>query len=103
MAKLYCVASNTGKGFITHEDSRKFYPSGKIGDVWVIEDNLHGQAWITRKGASIKTLSEAQAIVDAEVTTIQNEWDADNEDGETADAKIERIGERPSSITLIEE
>jgi hypothetical protein len=102
MAKLYCVASNTGKGFITHEDSRKFYPSGKIGDVWVIEDNLHGQAWITRKGASIKTLSEAQEIVDAVITSNQTTWDNDNVDGETADEKIERIGERPSFITLEE-
>ena len=29
----YCVATNTGKGFITHDDSRKFWISGYPGNV----------------------------------------------------------------------
>ena len=103
MAYLYCVAENTGKGFITHEDSRKFYRLGYPGNVWVIENNIHGQAWVTRKEATLKTLVEAQAIVDAIITQSQTDWDNDNVDGETADEKNRRIGEKPSSITLIEE
>lgn len=103
MAYLYCVAENTGKGFITHEDSRNFYRSGHAGNVWVIENNTHGQAWVTRKSATLKTLVEAQAIVDAIITQSQTDWDNDNVDGETADEKNRRIGEKPSSITLIEE
>ena len=102
MAYLYCVAENTGKGFITHEDSRNFYRSGHPGNVWVIGNNVYGQAWVTRKEATLKTLSEAQAIVDAIITSNQTTWDNDNVDGETADEKNTRIGERPSSITLIE-
>ena len=30
----YCVATNTGKGFITHDDSRKFWISGQPANVW---------------------------------------------------------------------
>ena|SRR6056300_299430 len=103
MAHLYCVAENTGKGFITHEDSRNFYRSGHAGNVWVIENNTHGQAWVTRKGATIKTLSEAQTIVDAEVQTSIDAWEANNVEGETAEEKIDRIGEKPVKYSLPQE
>ena len=33
----YCVATNTGKGFITHTDSRKFWISGQPGNVWICD------------------------------------------------------------------
>ena len=100
MAHLYCVAENTGKGFITHEDSRNFYRSGHPGNVWVIENNTHGQAWVTRKGATLKTLVEAQAIVDGVIQTAIDTWEADNVAGETAEEKITRLGEKPVKYAL---
>jgi hypothetical protein len=45
-------------------------------------------------------LLNLQAIVDAEVTAAQSAWDANNVEGETAEQKIERIGNRPADITL---
>ena len=103
MAHLYCVAENTGKGFITADDSRNFYRSGHAGNVWVIGNNVYGQAWITRKEATIKTLAEAQAIVDAEVQTSIDAWEADNVEGETAEEKITRLGEKPVIYSLPQE
>ena len=100
MAHLYCVAENTGKGFITHEDSRNFYRSGHAGNVWVIENNTHGQAWVTRKSATLKTLVEAQAIVDGVMQTAIDTWEADNVEGETAEEKIERLGPKPVKYAL---
>ena len=47
-------------------------------------------------------LSEAQTIVSAEVTSAQNAWDNDNVEGESADEKNDRLGNRPADITLTE-
>ncbi len=87
MAKTYqyCVAENWGKGFIDH-----------------VEYNKHANLWIAKVGGAVKTLSEAQTIVSAEVTKAQNAWDANNVDGESADDKNERLGTRPADITLTE-
>src|SRR5210317_20600 len=103
MAHLYCVAENTGKGFITADDSRNFYRSGHAGNVWVIGNNVYGQAWITRKEATIKTLAEAQAIVDAEVQTSIDAWEANNVEGETAEQKVLRLGEKSVLYSLPQE
>ena len=103
MAHLYCVAENTGKGFITADDSRNFYRSGHAGNVWVIGNNVYGQAWITRKEATIKTLAEAQAIVDAEVQTSIDAWEANNVEGETAEQKVLRLGVKPAIYSLPQE
>jgi hypothetical protein len=100
MNYLYCVAENTGKGFITADDSRNFFKQGYNANIWVIEDNVYGQAWITRKQAILKTNADAQAIVDADTLSKQNTWDADNVEGETAEQKILRIGKRPTGDTL---
>jgi len=64
MAKLYCTATNTGKGFITHAEQENInnpltpisYPS----NVWQVEDNSTGQAWITKVNGVSKTKAEAQ-------------------------------------------
>ena len=53
MAKIYCTATNTGKGFITHEEQENAQPlkaSGYPGNVWQVEDNATGQAWRTKVG-----------------------------------------------------
>ena len=102
MAYKYCTATNWGKNFFTHEERRNFYLAGHPGDVWVVGNNLFGDQWIGKVSGAIKTKEEAQAIVDAEVTASQTTWDNDNVDGETAEEKIERIGNRPADITLEE-
>ena len=42
----YCVATNTGKGFITHTDSRKFWISGYPANVWVCTDCMESRLWV---------------------------------------------------------
>ena len=103
MAKTYqyCVAENWGKGFIEHVESSRITFKGYPGNVWQVPAyNKHGNLWIAKVAGSVKTLAEAQAIVNAEVANAQNAWDADNVDGETAEQKEERIGSRPADITL---
>ena len=105
MAKTfqYCVAENWGKGFIDHNEAIKISFSSFPGNVWQVPAyNKHANLWIAKVSGVVKTLAEAQAIVDAEVTTAQNTWDADNVEGETAEQKVERIGNRPANITLDE-
>lgn len=93
MAYKYCTAINWGKDFFTARERMEFHLSGHPGDVWVVGDNLYGNAWIKRVGGNIKTKSEAQAIVDAKITAAQESYDT-----LTDEQKI-RIG-RPTSITL---
>ena len=105
MAKTYqyCVAENWGKGFIDHVESIKITFKSFPGNVWQVPAyNKHANLWIAKVGGTAKTLSEAQTIVSAEVTSAQNAWDNDNVDGESADEKNERLGTRPADITLTE-
>ena len=67
MANIYCTATNTGKGFFTHQDRNDFYLSGHPGDVWVVGDNSKGSTWINRVSGTGKTAAEAQAIVDEKI------------------------------------
>ena len=76
MANTYCTATNTGKGFFTHEDRNDFYLSGHAGDVWVVGNNAAGVSWINRVSGTAKTKAEAQAIVDGEIETAQAAYDA---------------------------
>jgi len=64
MANTYCTATNTGKGFFTHQDRSLFYLSGHAGDVWVVGNNNHGISWINRVSGTAKLKADAQAIVD---------------------------------------
>ena len=101
MAKLYCTATNTGKGFITHaeqENATPLNPRGYPGNVWQVEDNATGQAWITKVSGVSKTKAEAQALVDAAVTQAQSDWDALPSDS------YEKSGynTRPDTITITE-
>ena len=99
---LYCTATNTGKGFITHQDRGDFYIRGFIANVWVVEKNIEGANWISRVSGVSKTHAEAKTIVDNQIATDQAAWDADNVDGEAAEEKILRIGPKPTDITLVE-
>ena len=75
MANTYCTATNTGKGFFTHQDRNDFFLNGQPGGVWVVGDNSKGAAWINRVSGTVKTKAEAQAIVDAKVEEAQAIWD----------------------------
>mgnify|MGYP001180046322 CR=1 FL=1 len=97
---LYCTATNSGKGFITHQDRHDFYIRGFVGNVWVVEKNIESAAWISRVSGTSKTYTEAQAIVDTQVTNAQNAWDANNVDGESADEKLDRIGSKPTDTKI---
>ena len=99
MAKTYqyCVAENWGKGFIDHVESIKITFKGFPGDVWHVPAyNKHANLWIAKVGGAVKTLSEAQAIVDAEVTAAQTAWDA------LPEAEKGESNPRPADITLTE-
>ena len=105
MAKTYqyCVAENWGKGFIDHDESSRITFKSFPGNVWQTPAyNKHGNLWIAKVAGVVKTKDEAQTIVSAEIKKAQDAWDADNEDGESADEKIERIGRKPQDITLEE-
>ena len=101
MAKTYqyCVAENWGKGFIDHVESVKITFKSFPGDVWQVPAyNKHANLWIAKVGGTVKTLSEAQAIVDAEVQAAQAAWDALPED-----EKVDGVeNPRPADITLTE-
>jgi len=60
----YYTATNTGKGFITHEDNESAHVAGYPGDVW----GTTNTTWATRVGAVSKTKSQAQTIVDAAIS-----------------------------------
>lgn len=61
----YYHVEHTGiKGFITHADNEAAHVAGYPGDVWVTENTT----WATRVGATEKTKSEAQALVDAAIS-----------------------------------
>ena len=93
MANTYCVATNTGKNFFTHQDRNHFYLSGHAGDVWVVGNNAHGVSWINRVNGTAKVKADAQAIVDAKIDEAGVAWDA-----ETAEYKADHS--RPVKYTL---
>ena len=105
MAKTYqyCVAENWGKGFIDHDESSGITFKSYPGNVWQVPAyNKHGNLWIAKVAGTLKTKDEAQTIVTAQIDAAQDAWDADNVDGESADEKISRLGEKPEDITLVE-
>jgi len=98
---MYGTATNTGKGFFTHEDRRNFFLRGYSGhdgsnyvDVWVIGYNEKGALWLAEKSGTEKTKSEAQALVNAATTLAQNAWDA------LSDEEKAIQGPRPTAVTI---
>ena len=90
---IYGTATNTGKDFFTYQDRLDFYLSAHPGNVWVVGNNEKGAVWLANKNGIAKTKAEAQAIVDAEITAAQTEWDATSDEFKTKN-------ERPTQITL---
>ena len=90
----YWVVENSGKGFITHVDSRKFWISGYPGNVWVCDDIPESRDWVARNSGSVKTKSQAQTIVTDIVEAQQATWDDLSDEDKAA-----TLG-RPATITL---
>ena len=74
----YSVMTSTGKGFITHEDSRAFWKCSFQVNVWVAMDCRESRKWVARNGGISKTKAEAQAISDAITAEAQTTWDNDS-------------------------
>ena len=100
MAYKYCVKANWGKNFFTHEERKQMYLSGHPGNVWVVDDNIFGDNWISKVVGTTKTKVEAQAILDGVIEDAQDVWDADNADGESSAEKIIRLGAKPVKYNL---
>jgi len=90
----YSVMTNTGKGFITHEDSRAFWIRGYPANVWVATDLRESRKWVARHNGVSKTKDQAQALVTAAVEAYQATWDALSDE-----AKALTSG-RPGDVTI---
>ena len=90
---IYGTATNTGKDFFTHQNRQDFFLQGQPADVWVIGYNEKGARWLAEKNGVEKTKTEAQALVDTEVTASQDAWDLLSDEEKT-------ISSRPTQITL---
>ena len=90
---IYGVAENTGKGFFTAEDRRKFFLRGYPANVWMVGNNVDGAMWLAEKGGREKTKAEAQALIDAEVQAGQAAYDAESEE-------YNAMHDRPGDIIL---
>jgi len=90
----YVVAENWGTGFIEHNESREISFTGHPGNVWQVPaKNGTANKWISKVLGQLKTKDEAQAIVDAEITARQTEWD-------TLSDSEKELTDRPVNITL---
>ena len=99
----YCTAENWGKGFIESSESTRISFMGLPGNVWRLPaHNKDANLWINKVLGVPKTKDEAQAIVDGVINQAQSSWDADNIEGETAEQKINRLGDRPVLMILEE-
>ena len=96
----YSVMTNTGKGFITNDDSRKFWIRGYPANVWVATDVRESRHWVARHNGVSKTKDQAQTLVTAEVDAAKTAWDDDNVEGESSAEKITRLGIKPTDITI---
>ena len=96
----YSVMTNTGKGFITHEDSRAFWRREYPANVWVATDLRESRKWVARNNGVSKTKDQAQTLVTAEVDAAKSAWDDNNVDGESSAEKITRLGEKPTDVTI---
>ena len=90
----YSVMTNTGKGFITPEDSRAFWRAGYPANVWVATDLRESRKWVARHNGVSKTKDQAQALVTAVVDAEQAAWDNLSDE-----AKAASLG-RPTDVTI---
>lgn len=95
----YYVATNTGKGFITHEENESNYIQGFPANVYATEN----ESWASRVSATEKTKSEAQSLVDTAVqegkTQLQNHINS-LEDGEEKTRLQQELNDSPDTVLL---
>jgi len=96
----YSVMTNTGKGFITHQDSQKFWIGGYPANVWVATDVRESRHWVARHNGISKTKDQAQTLVTAAVDAAKTAWDDDNVEGESSAEKILRLDAKPIDVTI---
>ena len=96
----YWVVENSGKGFITHDDSSTFWIRGFLGNVWVATDVRESRHWVARNNGVSKTKDQAQTLVTAEVDAAKSAWDDSNVEGESSAEKLIRLGPKPVDITI---
>ena len=90
----YSVITQTGKGFITNEDSRAFWIGGQPANVWVATDCRESRHWVARNNGVSKTKDQAQALVTTAVEAAQAAWDDLSDE-----AKAASTG-RPGAVTI---
>ena len=96
----YSVMTNTGRGFITHEDSRAFWIGGYPANVWVATDLRESRKWVARNNGVSKTKDQAQTLVTAAVDAAKTAWDDDDVEGESSAEKIKRLGPKPTDVII---
>jgi len=55
---------------------------------------------VARHNGVSKTKDQAQTLVTAAVDAAKSAWDDNNVDGESSAEKIERLGAKPTDITI---
>ena len=90
----YSVMTNTGKGFITNEDSRAFWRRGYPANVWVATDLRESRKWVARNNGVSKTKDQAQTLVTAAMDEVQAAWD------ELSDEAKAATPGRPPDVTI---
>tara|TARA_R110000803_G_scaffold41852_1_gene89901 strand:+ start:431 stop:718 length:288 start_codon:yes stop_codon:yes gene_type:complete len=90
---IYGTATNTGKDFFTRQNRLDFFLRGYPANVWVIGNNEKGALWLAETNGVEKTKAEAQALVDAEITAAQTDYEALSDDDK-------RFLTRPAQVTL---
>lgn len=96
MAYKYVIAIANGKHFIHGEDNDAITIRAYPGNLYAVSDNDLGQSWINRVGGVEKTKEEAQAIVNTEMTAIQQDWDSFSDE-----KKLKHGNVRPPNVTII--
>ena len=90
----YSVMTSTGKGFITHVDSRAFWIGGYNANVWVATDCRESRHWVARNNGVSKTKDQAQTLVTAAVDADKAAWD------NLSDEAKALAGARPVDVTI---
>ena len=90
----YSVMTNTGKGFVTIEDSTTFWRSSYPADVWVATDCRESRHWVARNRGVSKTKDQAQTLVTAAVDADKAAWD------NLSDEEKALAGDKPVDITI---
>jgi len=92
---LYFKGTNTGKGFITHED-RATFEVYVYGNIFVTDSGSPAEVWGVRNGLESITKEAAQSVVDAAVEANVIEWDK----LPTEEKEGTLLNERPKTVPL---